>query len=118
MILSIEEIINIIGQNKKVKLGENFIYVKSERLKCFKNSGIVCKHCGVVGKFFAVERDKVGHSGWHLNLYAINSYGDEVLMTADHIIPRSRGGDNDVSNLQTLCTKCNHAKGNKMEGEL
>ena len=32
----------------------------------------------------------------------------------DHIIPRSRGGRNDVSNLRLLCESCNESKGAKL----
>lgn len=35
----------------------------------------------------------------------------------DHIIPLSRSGETEISNLQTLCEKCNRAKGNRLEGE-
>lgn len=48
-------------------------------------------------------------------LYAVDDNGDEILMTKDHIIPRSKGGIDDISNYQTMCKLCNEAKGNKLE---
>ncbi|MBE5936886.1 MAG: HNH endonuclease [Lachnospiraceae bacterium] len=32
----------------------------------------------------------------------------------DHIVPRSRGGTNELANLQALCRYCNRSKGNNM----
>jgi 5-methylcytosine-specific restriction endonuclease McrA len=38
-------------------------------------------------------------------------------MTIDHVIPRSRGGENTWSNLVTCCKKCNQKKGNRTPEE-
>ncbi len=43
---------------------------------------------------------------------------DGVVLHVDHIIPRSRGGTDDPSNLQTLCRKCNIGKSNKDDTDL
>ena len=36
-------------------------------------------------------------------------------LTLDHIIPWSRGGEDTVTNLRTLCRSCNSRRGNRME---
>ena len=38
-------------------------------------------------------------------------------MTIDHVVPRSRGGENSWSNLVTCCKKCNQKKGNRTPQE-
>ena len=52
---------------------------------------------------------------FHLNLYGINN-GEEVMMTKDHIVPKSKGGSNGLKNMQTMCTVCNEIKGNRQDG--
>jgi len=44
--------------------------------------------------------------------------GSPHARTIDHILPLSRGGDNSLSNKQTLCSFCNSTKGNKTDYEL
>ena len=38
-----------------------------------------------------------------------------LLLEVDHIIPVSKGGKTEASNLQTLCWRCNRAKSNKKQ---
>lgn len=38
--------------------------------------------------------------------------------TIDHVVPRSRGGPDHISNLQLLCAACNSAKGRGTQEEL
>lgn len=85
----------------------------SKRYQVFFTKGMKCVACGVEGKFFAMEKNQNDVS-YHLNLYGIKD-GKEILMTKDHIIPRSKGGSNDISNLQCMCVYCNKKKGNHYE---
>lgn len=43
--------------------------------------------------------------------YRCRECGDHHDLVVDHIFPISRGGTNSIDNLQTLCGKCNSAKG-------
>ncbi len=87
------------------------VKITSERYRLFKESR-VCVKCGIEGKFLAVEKFLEEIKNYHINMYGISEDGQEVLMTKDHIIPKSKGGKNHHSNYQTMCTKCNINKGN------
>ena len=85
------------------------ISMKSARYKLFKEKGVKCIACNVKGTHFRVQR----HSStqrYHLNLYT----NDGLLMTKDHIIPKSKGGGNTQDNYQPMCTICNREKDNKL----
>lgn len=79
---------------------------------------IFCEDCGVVGNYFALESAKNGEAEVHLNLYGYDKEGDEVLLTRDHILPKSKGGKDACYNMQVLCLPCNKAKGAKLKHEL
>jgi 5-methylcytosine-specific restriction endonuclease McrA len=38
---------------------------------------------------------------------------DHIWLEVDHILPRSKGGKNEITNYQTLCNVCNIGKSNK-----
>lgn len=57
---------------------------KTKLIAVMQKSGSVCVACG-----------------WDQDLHV------------DHIVPHSRGGSNDVENLQMLCARCNLSKGTK-----
>ena len=40
--------------------------------------------------------------------------GSKENLTIDHIVPISKGGDNNMKNLMTLCHVCNQKKGRKL----
>lgn len=82
-------------------------------MRLFATKGCDCVHCDLKGEFFRVERMGRGNSifnEWHLNLYGVNEHGREVMMTKDHIHAKSKGGVDELRNLQTMCEKCNVKK--------
>lgn len=89
------------------------IKMTSSRLRTFSLRGLKCVDCARVGQVFYKEKDPRAQS-YHLNLYAVDPDGREVLMTKDHILPKFWGGINHISNYQTMCTECNGAKGHSI----
>jgi CRISPR/Cas system Type II protein with McrA/HNH and RuvC-like nuclease domain len=56
------------------------------RFKVFKRDNFRCQYCGRTS--------------------------DETILEVDHIIPRSKGGNEDFGNLITACRECNRGKTN------
>jgi hypothetical protein len=98
-------------------INEQSVGVQSTRLKTFCVHGIVCSSCGIKGQFFALERnlaDVPRNGRYHINLYALDDQGNEVLMTHDHTLARALGGaDHDLKNTSTMCSPCNNRKSKK-----
>jgi 5-methylcytosine-specific restriction endonuclease McrA len=111
--------ISLIGTKeiRKIKKDYNGDLIKmgSDRYYTFAKS-LYCHHCQIEGVFFYKERalGKNGDShttGFHFNLYAIDKNDKEILMTKDHILAKSKGGKNKISNYITMCRPCNEIKG-------
>lgn len=114
-IYTVEAVLSQLG-NAWAMFDGDIIPVISLRYQIFARS-LVCVSCGLEGKYFAKERSakklkdgsgfKATAKTWHFNLYAVRADGREILMTKDHVLPRSKGGPDSLENLQTMCAPCN-----------
>lgn len=64
------------------------------------------------GSFTARELRKLYRQYDHVCL-ACGRSEPEIQLTPDHVIPLSRGGSNEISNIQPLCLECNLSKATK-----
>lgn len=80
-----------------------------------------CVACGITGSFMLLEASpngdptflhKTGSRNAFFSLYAHDELGNRVFLTQDHILPKSRGGKDELDNLQTMCEPCNGFKSN------
>lgn len=85
--------------------------VGSLRLMCFKHSN-KCVTCNRVGSVFIVQRHNEIDAP-HFNLFHVGPKGGLLMMTRDHIVPRSKGGADSMANSQTMCYSCNQKKGDE-----
>lgn len=75
---------------QRIILRERRLLTASMRYDVLRRDGFRCQICGATQK-------------------------DGVLLHVDHIVPVSRGGRTEMSNLRTLCDRCNLGKGDKIE---
>ena len=117
-VYDIDTILKLLKSGRKkhtfiTRHGNIDVKLTSQRYLSFLINGIKCVHCGKECSYMALERF-YDQDIYHLNAYAKSDSGKEVLMTKDHIVPKSRGGRNCINNYQTMCVNCNTKKADKL----
>jgi hypothetical protein len=133
-IFNLEEVLPYICPRGRLHVpGTGIIHLSAHRYLLMAGTpGLACVTCGIQGIYFALERTTkrvakvakgkpggytftyhaMSDAEWHFNLYALTEDGHEILMTKDHIVPKSKGGHHAMYNYQLMCQKCNSRKGN------
>lgn len=96
-----------------------------ELFKALDGDPIMCYKCGCIADRWILtlgQNDR--KSKPVMNLYGVRvwpitkkrnfEFHQLVLMTRDHIIPKSEGGKDDIENLRPACEICNGQRGSKM----
>jgi len=119
--IALNEVLSLIGTEKipyKFNGKEYVVSLKKAKWFSFQRS-TQCVACDVDGTrvFLQVYGRLINsvlnmrHRRARLQLYGEEN-GQLILMTPDHITPRSQGGSGEVDNLQTMCAICNALKSN------
>jgi len=96
---------------KRVYVVEGVEYqvrMNSDRYFVFQDNNR-CVSCNLEGRKMVLDINP-GDQSPHFNLYAEEN-GRLVLMTKDHILAKSQGGNDELGNYQTMCATCNNLKG-------
>jgi 5-methylcytosine-specific restriction endonuclease McrA len=92
--------------NRETQLGK---IAKKSRVGRFCTSFkcTICNKYSLFGLEWSPKSVPIDH---HFDTFT----GDGVMMTVDHIVPKSWGGSFTSDNLRPMCRKCNSKRGNKV----
>lgn len=109
----IEEVLPYITKHEEKKIyqvdGKDYeVKMNSDRYFVFLQN-LTCVSCGLMGEVMILELNS--EEVPHFNMYAKEN-NKLVLMTKDHILAKSKGGEDNLDNYKTMCHICNNLKGN------
>jgi hypothetical protein len=117
--------LSLLPRNSRIVAGREVSTASGLALyQSLRGSPIKCWCCGAEASLWIACRGENDMSRPVLNLFARftpkktrkNKHPTErlVMMTRDHIIPKSKGGVDDIENLRPGCETCNVNRGNNM----
>lgn len=125
------EAITAIAEGEEPRLAERLDQYKAAQERLYDEEAVVAEESSSTdagaesGDFVAPELDSysfvrpgrwwriLARDKWTCCSCSRSANVHGVLLHVDHIIPRSKGGSDEDSNLQTLCQKCNLGKSNR-----
>lgn len=109
---TVDEVLKYVNDVHKNYVGHDGtnhrMYMYHRKLQVFRKSNGICVACGLKPSHFVlyIDRHNPKYKEPFFILYARNG----TMMTIDHIFPRSKGGSDQLENLQCMCSNCNRLK--------
>jgi len=90
----------------------DYLFVhRKKRFRTFHEIGTTCLKCSLRSTHLLIWHEKNIPAAIHYDYAGRRTWSDDlIIMTLDHIVPKSKGGSDKAHNLQPLCYTCNKNK--------
>lgn len=108
----ISELISLMRKNKELTLEEHYAISNSQKhfyLNYYKIKNLNDAEPRIIAQKF-IGKKKIRTFIFNRDKNKCLKCGKKTNLQIDHINPISKGGENKLSNLQTLCNSCNSIK--------